>query len=160
MLTYRKATPGDAEILARTRITFLSEIGAQQESATDMAYLHGQNLRYFAEALGDGSFAAFLAYEGDELVATSGVSFFKLPPNRPCPDGKVAYISNMYTAPHYRGRGIATHLFELTVEEAAVRGHTKLLLNATAMGRPIYEKFGFKDAGSDMVYYIRKEPRP
>lgn len=160
MVTYRKATPADAELLARTRVIFLSETNGQPVSQTEMEELLSQNLRYFTEGLGDESFAAHLAFDGDALVATSGLSFFRLPPNRTCPDGKVAYISNMYTAPSHRGQGIATKLFELTVSEAASRGHTKLLLNATSMGRPIYEKFGFHDAENDMVYHIRKESRP
>ena len=70
-----------------------------------------------------------------------------------CPTGKVTYISNMFTYPEYRKHGIATKLFALTVEEAKKQGCIKILLNATDMGRPLYEKFGFKDTANDMVYY-------
>lgn len=56
----------------------------------------------------------------------------------------------------YRKSGMASKLFELIVQEAESFGCTEVFLNATEMGRPIYEKFGFTDIQNDMVYYIKK----
>ena len=56
----------------------------------------------------------------------------------------------------YRKSGMASKLFELIVQEAESLGCTEVFLNATEMGRPIYEKFGFTDIQNDMVYYIKK----
>lgn len=53
----------------------------------------------------------------------------------------------MYTKPEYRGRGIATSMLARLAEEAKRRGVKKLWLGASKMGRPVYEKFGFKDSG-------------
>jgi hypothetical protein len=41
------------------------------------------------------------------------------------------------------------------IDEAKAKGCTKVLLNATKMGRPLYEKFGFCDIDDEMVYYIK-----
>lgn len=61
---------------------------------------------------------------------------------------------NIFTFPDYRKQGIGTELLKRTVEEAKNRGYIKITLNATDMGRPLYEKYGFKDSHGDMVFYI------
>ena len=63
----------------------------------------------------------------------------------------------MFTKPEYRGKGIATRLFEMTVAEAQKRGCGKVVLHATDMGRPIYEKFGFFVPNGAMEYYFEGE---
>ena len=59
----------------------------------------------------------------------------------------------MYTYPSYRNQGIATRLFDLTVNEARNNGSSKILLNVTALGRPIYERYGFKETENEMIYF-------
>ena len=59
------------------------------------------------------------------------------------PSGCKAYIMNMYTRPEYRRRGIAYHTLDLLVKEIRRRGITSISLEATDMGRPLYEKYGF-----------------
>lgn len=59
------------------------------------------------------------------------------------PSGRKAYIMNMYTRPEYRRRGIAYHTLDLLVKEIRRRGITSISLEATDMGRPLYEKYGF-----------------
>ena len=52
-------------------------------------------------------------------------------------------IGNVAVAPEYRRQGIATRILTRLVEDAHRRGVTAISLEATAMGRPLYEKFGF-----------------
>ena len=56
----------------------------------------------------------------------------------------------MYTAPAYRRSGIAFHTLELLVQEAREKGITQIALEATSMGRPLYEKFGFVCSKDEM----------
>ena len=154
-LTFKKATIDDLELLARTRIEFMAANHADLTDADKIA-LYEANKVYFRETLSDGSFTAFLAFDGGKLVATSGVSFYKTPPQRKNLSGKTAYISNMYTKPAYRRKGIATRLFHMAAEEARARGCGKMTLYATDMGRPIYEKYGFIVPNNAMEYYFNK----
>ena len=59
------------------------------------------------------------------------------------PSGKKAYIMNMYTAPEYRRQGIAIHTLDLLVKNAKEQGVLQITLEATDMGRLLYEKYGF-----------------
>ena len=152
MIKYRLADINDLEELARIRVVFLEEANAVVGD-DEKAVLYASNLEYFTRELNRG-FVAWLAVEEGEIVGTSGVSFYDYPPNKSAPTGKKAYISNMFTYPQHRGRGIATKLFTLTVDEAKLRGYEKVTLNATAMGRPIYEKYGFTDIEGDMSYHV------
>jgi len=152
-LSYRTATIDDVELLTRTRVKFLT---VARENVTDSqnAELYAHNKAYFEESLKDDTFAAFFAFDGKRLAGTSGVNFYKVPPNLMNKTGDVAHISNMFTKPEYRGRGVATHLFNMTVEEARRRGCGRLELHATDMGRPIYEKYGFFAPDDVMEYYF------
>ena len=50
---------------------------------------------------------------------------------------------NMYTAPEYRRQGIAFHTLDLLVKGAKEKGVSSISLEATDVGRPLYEKYGF-----------------
>jgi len=153
VIAYKKAGIDECELLAKTRVDFLCETNNGMNDI-EKELLYQNNKLYMASALANGSFVAWIAVEGEKIVATSGISFYALPPNRTCLNGQIAYISNMFTYPEYRNRGIATKLFALTVEEAKKTGCAKILLNATDMGRPIYKKLGFTDTQNEMVYYV------
>ena len=62
---------------------------------------------------------------------------------------------NMYTFPNYRNRGIGAELFKRIVDEAKQLGYKKITLNASDMGRPLYEKFGFKNVNNGMDFLVQ-----
>ena len=66
------------------------------------------------------------------------------------PSGYKAYIMNMYTRPEYRRKGIAFRTLDLLVKESRKRGIESISLEATAMGRPLYEKYGFTKMNDEM----------
>ena len=154
MIEYRKASPSDAGELARIRSVFIAEVRVLHPSDERAVPDQRANLAYFTSALADGSFVAWLALDGREIIATSGLSFSVVPPAFGCVDGKVAYIMNMFTFPAYRRQGIAAELFNRTVGEAKALGYRKITLKATDMGRPLYEKYGFKDVHGEMELYV------
>ena len=65
--------------------------------------------------------------------------------------GRKAYIMNMYTDPSYRRQGIAMNTLDLLVKDARRRGVTHITLEATAAGRPLYEKYGFVPMEHEMI---------
>lgn len=141
-LTYKRASLEDLELLTETRIEVLLAANGLPED-TDMEQVRRETRLYYERALSDGSHVAYLVLEGDRFVGAGGVSFFQVMPTYHNPSGQKAYIMNMYTRPACRRRGIAYGTLDLLVREAGSRGVTAVSLEATAMGRPLYERYGF-----------------
>jgi GNAT superfamily N-acetyltransferase len=154
MITYRKAILSDTEKLAEIRSIFLKE-NNNVSSEEERIIFEQANLEYFRKTLCDNTFISWIALDDEVIIATSGLSFSVVPPFYPASDGKVAYIMNMYTFPNYRKQGIGTELFKRIVDEAKQLGYKKITLNATDMGKPLYEKYGFKDVQGDMNFFVQ-----
>ena len=141
-LDYHKATLEDLDLLVRTRIQVLLAANQLPED-TDMTAVETASRDYYRAALADGSHAAWLVFDGDTWIGAGGVSFYRVMPTYHNPSGWKAYLMNIYTHPDYRRRGIARHMVDLLVGEARDRGVTAISLEATAMGMPLYESYGF-----------------
>ena len=150
-LKYKRATLEDIDILTKTRIEVLR--AANKLSAdTDMSEVERRSYNYYQKALCDGSHIAYLVFDGNRFVGAGGVSFFQVMPTYHNPNGNKAYIMNMYTRPGYRRRGIASLMLECLMKEIRSRGITKVTLEATDAGRPLYEKYGFISMKDEMEY--------
>ena len=79
------------------------------------------------------------------------MSFYRVMPTYHNASGQKAYIMNMYTAPEYRRKGIAYHTLDLLVGDAKEQGVSQIALEATDMGRPLYEKYGFVKMEDEMI---------
>jgi GNAT superfamily N-acetyltransferase len=86
-----------------------------------------------------GSFAAL---HDDRLVGTAiGIDY-----------GAFAWIAMMLVDPGFRSQGIGRRLLEATID--AVPPHVPVRLDATPLGRPLYQKYGFKDEAT-LARYVR-----
>lgn len=150
MVVTRRAILDDLDSLIDLRIEFLREAEQVRDDA-DTNQLQRTLLGYLRKHLDNGTFIAWLAQEGDEIVGTSGICFYSVPPTFGNPSGGVAYIMNMYTKPRWRRRGIGQTLLSKLLEEASARGVRKVLLDTTDMGRPLFVKNGFLARDNDMM---------
>lgn len=148
-LVYRRAGLEDLELLVRTRIEVLRAANGLPDTA-DMSDVEEQSRGYYRAALESGEHVAYLVFDGGELAGAGGVSFYRLLPTYHNPSGENGYIMNMYTRPACRRRGIAYKTLDLLVAAARERGVSRITLEATRMGRPLYEKYGFVGLGDEM----------
>lgn len=148
-LEYKKATIEDLDLLTKTRVEVLRAANELPED-TDMSEVEKQSYDYYKKALVDGSHIAYLVFDGESFVGAGGVSFFQVMPTYHNPSGKKAYIMNMYTVSEYRRRGVAYQTLDKLVQEAKERGIFAISLEATDMGRPLYEKYGFVKMDHEM----------
>jgi len=147
--TYHRATLDDLDALTETRIRTLRAANNLPDTA-EMPEVRENTREYYRSALADGSHVAYLVYDGNEVVGTGGVVFYSLIPMCSLTTGKAAYIQNMYTHPDYRRRGIAWKTLDLLVGEVRGRGLISVALEATDMGKPLYEKYGFTTLDCEM----------
>lgn len=148
-LTYKRASIDDLDILTETRIEVLRAANGLPEG-TDMDEVKRQTIRYYKKALLDGTHIAYLVFDGEFFAGAGGVSFFQVMPTYHNPSGEKAYIMNMYTRPEYRRRGVAYKTLDMLVQDALNRGVTAISLEATDMGRPLYERYGFVRMNGEM----------
>ena len=139
-LTYNRATLDDLELLTKTRIQVLRAANKLSDDV-DMSEVKKQSYKYYQNALKENAHLAYLIFDGSTFVGAGGISYFQVMPTYHNPSGKKAYIMNMYTAPEYRRQGIAIHTLDLLVKNAKEQGVLQIVLEATDMGRLLYEKY-------------------
>ena len=153
MAEFRKATLDDLNILVDTRIEVLRAAN-QLEASVDMSLVEKESRAYYERALADDTHTAYLVFDGDAFIAAGGISYYSVMPTYHNPSGRKAYIMNMYVKEAYRHQGIARHVLTLLTEDARNRCIDHISLETTAMGRPLYEKYGFIQMENEMVLQI------
>lgn len=141
-IEYKRASLEQIDLLVSTRTEVLRAAN-QLDEGTDMTEVEQASRAYYQAGLRDGSHVGYLAFDGECFVGAGGVSYYQVMPTYHNPTGRKAYIMNMYVRPEYRHRGIATQILDILVEDARRRGTPQISLEATDMGRPLYEKYGF-----------------
>lgn len=144
---YRKLTENDLETFIEMRIRQLREEGATEEIDLEPALFD-----YYRRHMSDGTFVSWLAVDGEKIVGTSGMSFVEKPPYFSCPNGRIGFLSSMYTSDEYRRQGIAKALLTRVVEEAREYGCGCVQITASDMGVLLYTDFGFVKNGNFMQY--------
>lgn len=141
MSVRRVITPAEVVAWTRLRVDFIRQ--SPPPVAWDEGSVGRQTECWLHERLDRPDLAAFLA-EVDGVPAGIGViSIYEVAP-APATSGAEAYISSMYTAPDFRGRGVARALLDELLafaRAAGVRG--RVWLRATDAGRPLYASAGF-----------------
>ena len=146
-ITYCEADLNDVEVLAVLRREFLLEVA---DARPDDTSILPRLRKWFNAKLASGDFSAILAVVADEVIACSGLVVHEHPPGIMIPNGREAYIMNMYTKPEWRGRGIATEIFRRLLEVAKQKDCSRVALHALPAGRGIYAKEGFIAGDKEM----------
>ena len=149
MIEYKPLTMDQIETFARLRIRQLIEEGATGDEDLLPALLD-----YYGRHLPDGSFAAYLAVDGERIVGTGAVSIVEKPAWFGCPTGRIGLISSMWTDGAYRRQGIARRIMELVKEEAKEQGCGTVWVTASDMGVPFYGRCGFVHNDNFMQYKL------
>jgi GNAT superfamily N-acetyltransferase len=155
----RLATAADAALLARHRADMFRDMG--RCNAATYGPLVAASAAYFTRAIPAGEYAGWIATatgsDGcDVPIAGAGVQVRVMLP-RPnetgteLTDGPEGIVLNVYTEEAWRRRGVAEQLMRHLLEWSRVRGLVRVVLHASASGRPLYEKLGFV-ATNEMRY--------
>jgi len=155
MPTIRRATLADRETFVRLRLALFRDLGELRDEAETPA-MSATLERYFAEELPPGRFLAWLAFDAaGEAIGSGGLIFVQKPPLPSNFSGREAYLMNMYTAPSWRGRGVAREIVGTVLAFAREAGIDTVRLHASVPGRPVYERTGFKANDAEMVITLK-----
>jgi GNAT superfamily N-acetyltransferase len=146
-ITYRKATASDVGALAELRWRM-----AIEQHGADVP-LEVYTEAYEASLMGGlerGTHQAWLAEAEGRSVACVLLIWWAMPPSLDNFRRRRGYVSSVYTVPEFRRLGIARRLMTLLLDAAREQGILRLLLNASDMGRPLYESLGFVTPSREM----------
>ncbi len=153
----RRAEMANAPILARHRCEMFKDMGELRVNA--YRALEEASTAYFATAIVSGEYLSWVvtpAREPQRIVAGGGV---QLRMRLPRPDrygnleksGPEVLVLNVYTEQAWRRKGIAEMLMRTILDWSLENGVASLVLHASEMGRPLYERLGFT-SGNEMYY--------
>lgn len=93
--------------------------------------------------LDEPDFAAWVGYEGDEPVASSQLVVH----------GSVAGLYYIATMESARRKGYGEAITRAAMQEGIARGCDAVCLQASSLGRPVYERIGFQVIGEYVTYF-------
>ena len=150
-IKYIKTTKDDMELLMKVRLEMLREVNHLPDEYVYDEVLVKESRKYFEE----GEQSTVLAFDGQEVVGCASLSYIWIMPSFSHPTGKRAHLMNVYTRKDHRRMGISKKMVETLINEAKEYGVTEISLDATKMGRPLYEVLGFVASSSGMVMEIK-----
>ena len=148
-MNYRLSIKEDIPLLIELRKRQLIDEGQNPDVNMDQ-----ELVKFFNNHFADNTLVEWVAEEDGKIVGTAAILLFEFPPAFTNPSGIKGYITNMFTVPEYRGQGLASELLKKVLDEARSRGVKNILLAASDMGKPVYKKVGFEEAGDWMKMNI------
>ena len=147
MIEYKIATNDDIELLMSSRLEMLKVVNNLPAYYEYTEEIVRESRDYFL----NGDHITVLAVDDGEVIGCASMSFMWIMPTFSHPTGKRAHLMNVYTRSEYRRQGIARKMVQMLIDETWKRGATEISLDATTMGRPLYESLGFTNSTEGMV---------
>lgn len=134
-------------MMAEFRRAMFVDMGEMDDVALDaMAVAFEQ---WVKEKMGQGDYFGWLAVSDDKPVASVGLWLMEWSPVPHDLSRRRGRVMDVYTHPDYRRRGLARQLMLELVNWSRAHGLHSLHLDASTMGRGLYEELGF-DATNEM----------
>lgn len=143
----RPALLAEIPILARHHRMMFEAIWRQKGLTLSPLAGHEIEVAYrnkLDQQLPQGTCRSWVAEQGGHIVASGAVSIASLVPVPGDGNHQVAYVHTIFTEKDFRRQGWAGRITETILADCKNRGIKRILLNASAQGRPLYEKLGFQ----------------
>lgn len=140
----REVGSDEVDLLTTYRMAYLAEMQGERSDEYQEKLKNEMN-QYFAEALAENRFFAFLAELNGEALSFGAMVLKKIPGDFNQSSYLEGDILNMYTVPFARRKGISALILQQLITEARYRGVTKVSLHTSKDGEKLYRKFGFSE---------------
>ena len=147
MIEYRIATKDDIDLLMSSRLEMLRVVNVLSDDYEYSDEIVNESRDYFL----NGDHTTILALDDGKVIGCASMSYMRIMPTFSHPTGRRGHLMNVYTRNEYRRQGLARKMVEMLIEDAWNKGATEISLDATKLGRPLYESLGFKDSTECMV---------
>ena len=117
----------------------------------DTSALMQANEAYYKSAVPSGKHIACFAQIGGETIGCGGLCLHDEMPSPDNPSGRCAYLMNIYVRKEHRGEGAGKKIVRYLIGCALERNITKIYLETSSCGRPLYEAAGFSEMRDMML---------
>ena len=145
-----QAKISDIDELMKWRMETLEHV-FEPQNAENLQELFLANKKYYESSLANGSHVALFAQIGQNTVGCGDVCLYNEMPSPDNPNGKCAYLMNVYTKSSYRGQGVAAAVVKELISQAKMRKAGKIYLETSSLAKPLYLNLGFEDMGEYMI---------
>ena len=139
-----QASLEDIEELMQWRMEVLQHVFSLSADS-DMTRLQEENRRYYDQQIPHSGHIACFARLNGETVGCGGVCLYEEMPSPDNPDGRCAYLMNIYCREAHRHRGVGRTIVRWLVGQALGKGIKKIYLETSDSGRRLYETMGFQE---------------
>ena len=148
-ITYRTATPADAELMSRIGPETFSETFGHLYTAENLeAFLSNHSVENWTAELTDPRFTVRIAEQDGEAVGFAKIG----PPGPPfAVTGPTAELRQLYVLKPWQGTGVARALMDWAMDEARARGAGQLILSVFVdnhRAQRFYARYGFEAVGT------------
>ncbi|BAZ27381.1 putative acetyltransferase [Kalymmatonema gypsitolerans NIES-4073] len=146
-IAIREATQQEDPIIARHFYQMSKDLGVPDDNINpDWLDII---LQFIEQARQDLFYKAFVAEVDGAIVGSASCQLYTIKGLYPNilkqQSRKTGYIWGVYVEPCYRRQGIAKQLTNATVNYLKGIGCTRVRLDASVMGKPVYESLGFSN---------------
>lgn len=152
----RRATPADADVLARHKAALWSEVGGWE--AEPMAQQVPIWTAWFRNALRDGTYVSWIVEENGAPIASGSLLIAVAIPRPGASSDRDGRVQSVYVEPHARRRGIARALMARIMEFAREARLMRLVLHPSDEARPLYEELGFEPLDEMGLHLVSPPP--
>lgn len=155
-MIYRQAVEKDLKELAEIRWDFQHESYEVSTEISKEAFLE-QCILFLKDGLNKGEWVYWIAEDSNTIVSQIFVRKIRKVPKPQCLIDEYGYVTNVYTRPHYRNKGIGKQLME-QVKQWAVNCDLEILIVwPSSEAIQFYERAGFKGENDIMELVIRED---
>jgi GNAT superfamily N-acetyltransferase len=153
-MDYVIASKEDLPELARLRWEFRAEED-ETPALSQPAFIQACT-DFLERGLQTGNWIYWVAKEGNEIVSHLFIHTIK-PVPRPCrPDDRFGYLTNVYTRPEFRNRGVGTELMKQARRWAEEAGLELVIVSPSEESKRFYRRAGFREETDFMQLRLRE----
>ncbi|MFH2011522.1 MAG: GNAT family N-acetyltransferase [Pseudomonadota bacterium] len=157
-MNIQEATINDIEILATHHRKMFEEIwegknlSMKESRARELEAAYREKI---TKQIPEGICFAWVVKDKIKTVASGAITIVSLVPVPSDFNHKVAYLHSMYTEKAHRNKKYAQKIVDRAIKYCQLNGISRVILNASDAGRPIYEKMGFVTSPETMRLFIK-----
>lgn len=156
MMKFRIANKEDFRVLSEMRWNFKLE-GKDLKSCYDKDEFLKVCEEFFIEGANNKIWTHWIACDDDKIVSMVSVNHIRKVPKPTMYVDEIAYVTNVYTIPEVRGKGIASLLMDHVIKWGEEKNFELMIVWPSSRAVNFYKRKGFNGENDIMERIIRPD---